>query len=222
MIITIDGPTASGKSTIAQLLANKLSIYYLNSGLLYRGLAYILSQQGISIEKGAILTSKELMLLFSIDTFIYRYSKQKVELLYQTKDIKPYLKNSYIDQYASVIATNSVVRTLFLSYQRSYAQNRSLVVDGRDCGSTVFPYADYKFFLTASFTVRAHRWQKDQLDKGIILLLTDCENAVYERDSRDSLRVFDPLIIPKGAHIIDNSSITIDQTIDCMLASIIS
>lgn len=182
MIITIDGPTASGKSTVARLLAEQLGYMHINSGLLFRALAYILlkhaekyevlpkkhvthEHEKVSIFKKIITQYPELLDVQSIENLIaeeklhYRFVKDKgAEVFIKHEHITPYLKSPLIDETASIIATHASVRQILLDYQRTLADEHNVVADGRDCSTVVFPNADYKFFLTASLDVRAQRW----------------------------------------------------------------
>ncbi|MBA3954511.1 (d)CMP kinase [Candidatus Dependentiae bacterium] len=208
MIITIDGPAASGKSTVARLLAQQLDYYYLNSGLLYRALAYVMHDQDITH-----VSESGLLALLDPACFTYCSTVAGGAIIYKSQDITPYLKSPSIDQVASRISALKEVRQALLEFQRSFARSYSLVTDGRDCGTVVFPHADYKFFLIAAVEVRAARWQKDQIKKGINLSLKESQQRIEERDQRDSTRVLSPLVVAADAYIIDNSQLTQEQTV---------
>lgn len=171
MIITIDGPAASGKSSIARELARYYNCYYLNTGLLYRSIAYLLfndKQLNIKLDLTKItsVTLQELEDLLKDKKLVYEYDFDKNEQVFiNGKNVTSLLKDSFMDNIASLASANISVRSAILEYQRDIGKKYSLVVDGRDCGSVIFPYADYKFFLTASLEVRAYRWQQDQLKR---------------------------------------------------------
>ncbi len=213
MIITIDGPSASGKSTIAHALAKRLNFYYLDSGLFYRALGYLLvSQAGYTVpDLASRINDKDINYYTSRCNYVY--DQAGAHIFYEEEDITPCLKTKDVDLYASLIGGTPNVRLGLEAYMRILAQDKNLVIDGRDTGTIVFPNAEYKFFLTASLAVRAVRWQVDQGKKGIIVTLEQAEHAVKTRDDRDWARPVAPLAIPKDAHIIDNTNLSQEQTL---------
>lgn len=219
MIITIDGPTASGKSSVGRALAKRLNFYYVYSGLIYRALAYLLiNQKAYKQEQLKNPLAEDIARLLDQKHFVYRYDDQEQErVFFDAQDITPFLKDSFIDQAASIVSTNERVRSELRNVQRMIARSYDLVVDGRDAGSVVFPEAEYKFFLTASLEVRAERWrlQKLQLDEEFTAKQS-CEQ-IATRDKRDQTRDIAPSIIPNDAIVIDNSALDIKETLDKML-----
>ena len=216
MIITIDGPTASGKSTVAHSLAKKLGFYYIDSGLFYRELSYLLvTRANYTIADLSNIKESDIQLYTSRCHYIYDHNGAHV--LYEETDITPHLKTKDVDLYASLIGGTSAVRIGIEENMRVLARNKDLVIDGRDTGSVVFPQADYKFFLTASLAVRAARWQVDQAKKAIVVTLAQAKEAVHARDERDTSRPVAPLCIPQGAHVIDSSTFTKEQTVEAFL-----
>lgn len=222
MIITIDGPVASGKSTIGKLLAQKIGAYYLYTGLLYRALAYLLIQNfGYKLASIGNPDQKEVKLLLDPERFAYRYNKQAGEqIFFDGTDITPLIKNHLIDQAASILSANNQVREQLNRIQRAIADERTIVVDGRDAGSVVFSHAEYKFFLTADEKERAHRWQMHQAARGNTLSFEQALASVQTRDQRDSQRTYAPLIIPQGAQVIDTTGMKVEQVVAKMIATI--
>lgn len=221
MIITIDGPTASGKSTVARAVAHRLSIYYLCSGLLFRGLAYILLRdKKYTLETIALCKRSDAVLMLNPLLFEYDYQDGKERIIFNSNDITPQLKNSVIDQASSLLSTNAYVRPLLIEYQRNIAERRSLVADGRDTGSVVFPQADYKFFLTASLQKRASRWQKDQEKRGTVFTLQQAIDKVNERDMRDSQRAIAPLVVPQDAIVIDSTNLSVEDVVNKIMTTL--
>jgi len=218
MIIAIDGPTASGKSTIANALAQKLGMYYVATGLLYRALAYILVHHRRHNEQQLMHPKRE-DINWSMDPerFAYTYDKSKVMICFQGVDITPFLKTKEIDYYASLIAADKQVREEMLTFQRAFAQQRNVVAEGRDIGSVVFPNAEFKFFITASPQERARRWQQDQLKKGKQYSFEESLKTITERDRRDSERTVSPLKVTKEAIIIDTTTLTKEETLQKIL-----
>lgn len=222
MIITIDGPAASGKSTIARILARNLGYYYLCSGLLYRALSYLLiTERGYTLETLNELKQEDINYCFDEKRFSYQYNCEKGEhIFFDTSDITPYLKDKRIDQAASLISIHHDVRHAITHMQHFIASTHDIVIDGRDVGSVIFPHAAYKFFVTARVEIRAQRWQKDQEKYDHHVSLQDAIALITERDDRDTNRPTAPLVIPENAIIVDTSDLSIEQTIQHMLTYI--
>ena len=217
MIITIDGPTASGKSTMGRMLADHFGFQYLNSGALYRALGYELMEKGYSLDQLQDPFPEDIAYFLAYERLQYVYSKQGERVLFDGDDIWPYLKSSVIDQAASIVSMHPAVRAETLKYQRRFAQDHDVIVDGRDCGSVVFPEAQIKFFLKAGLEERATRWQLAQQERGTHFGLLQATLKVAERDDRDMHRTNAPLIVPEGAIIVDNSMMNIEQTLAYMI-----
>lgn len=222
MIVTIDGPSASGKSTVARELAEELGFYYLPTGWLYRAVAYLLVEElGYTQEMLANPKKEDVQYCLDVSRLIYTYNKkQGGALFFDKKDITAYLKDYQVDVYVAIVSPIVMVRELVVNTQRSFAQSTDCIIEGRDSGSVVFPEAQYKFYLTASVEVRAQRWQKDQEQRGNSFTLEQAQGQISSRDKKDKEREHSPLTIPKGAIVIDNSDLTFDQTIQIMLKNI--
>jgi len=218
MIITIDGPTASGKSTTAQMLSCKLGFFYLNSGFLYRALAYILMNNNGYTAKNMHAVTKEDIRAIELDSLTYSSDDlDNPHIHYKNKEITGYLKaNADIDQASSILSTNSEIRNALLEVQRTIGKKHDLVIDGRDAGSVVFPYADFKFYLTAPLEVRARRWMHDQSLRGKSIKLEEALQQLRVRDERDMSRAVAPLKVPEGAIILDNEAYTLEETVMMM------
>jgi CMP/dCMP kinase len=219
MIITLDGPVASGKSTLSLALANRLNFYYLYTGLLYRFLAYYLVVEQKRNEKHlATIAEHDIQKILTSPHLVYSYDPvHGAHVSFAGKDYTPFLKTSQVDKWASIISTRADVRARMVDFQRAAAKKHSVVVDGRDCGSVVFPYADKKFYITASLDVRAQRWQKNQLKLHNIYTLEESKSIIEERDKRDMTRTLSPLIKTADAIEIDTTKQTISQSLDQIL-----
>ncbi len=209
MIITIDGPVASGKSSLARELSQHLGIYYLYTGLLYRSVAHILATTDASLDD-----------LSFISQISYSYHDGKPCLLFGKSDITKFLSHESLSGQASIVSANPAVREALLPLQQKVGECFDVVADGRDCGSVVFPHAPFKFYLTASIAVRAKRLLGDAKRGGVVQTLDDAKREIAARDKRDMEREVAPLRVPQGAVMIDNSDMTIAQTLQEMLAHI--
>jgi cytidylate kinase len=224
MIITIDGPVASGKSTVSRILAQKLGYYYLYSGLLCRALAYLLVNKcGYTVDTIAHPRIEDIEYCLHDDKFVYEYDAQTPQerIIFDAEDITAYLKDKFIDKVTSIVSMNEQARKAVTGIQRKIvAQKNNVIVEGRDVGSVVFPQADFKFFITASVLVRAERWRKDQEKYGNHIPIDEAMTLITDRDNRDKNRAVAPLIIPNDAVVIDTSDLTIEQTVEKIIAHI--
>lgn len=222
MIITIDGPTASGKSSIAVQLASSLDYIYLNTGLLYRALAFILIEHyHYTRDLLENPRKRDIAAVLSKDCFFYYYDKQRGSLIfYKEQDITAHLKSPQVDEASSLVSADPIVREALLGVQRSLGEEHKLVAEGRDCGSIIFPDAQYKFFITASLAIRAERWVAEQRQRGVIISLKKARLFIQERDTRDSARTIAPLVIPRGAIVVDTSWLTIEEAVRLIMSFI--
>ena len=222
MIIAIDGPTASGKSTVARMLAQNLGYYYVCSGLLYRALAYLLiTHYGYTEHTVINVKPEDIAACFDPQEFSYIYLPLKdsqERIFFNQEDITPHLKDSVIDKITSITSTNLYVRHFVTTLQRSFARDHDIVIDGRDVGTAVFPDAQAKFFLTASIEVRAKRWLCDQKKRGNNFSVQQAIEKISDRDKRDKERDIAPLAISEDAFVVDNSNLNLQETFDLMLA----
>lgn len=220
MIITIDGPAASGKSSVATEICKQLKMVPLKTGLLYRAVAYILVQELgkiINSETSQNLSIEDLSFIKDIN---YEFSDGVARIFFKSKDITKKLSFSSIDQMASIVSSNKNVRDLLLDVQRQIATKYNIVADGRDCGSVVFPSADYKFYLTATSSARAKRVMADPTRKAETRTVEDIQKDIELRDKRDKERDIAPLTIPADAIIIDNTNLDFEQTVQEFLKHI--
>ena len=214
--IAIDGPAGAGKSTIAKALAKSLGYYYVDTGALYRGLAYGLLEKGVPFqnEKAVTVSLPEIQV-----ELLYDKGGQKV--LCNGKDRTAYIRAEEIGEGASIISQYKAVREKLLDLQRNVAAMHSCVMDGRDIGSVVLPHANKKFFLTASPEVRARRRTAELQEKGEKAEYEDVLRDVRKRDERDMQREVAPLKQVEDAILVDSSAMDIEEVIDTMLSYIV-
>ena len=217
MIITIDGPVASGKSSLARGIATSLGYYHINSGYFYRALAYILLHYcNKTLDDFCELNNDDLNCL-DLNKLEYAYSDGHHKMIYNGVDITSSLKTRDIDDASSIISTYPFIRKMVNLFQHSVSSHHNIVIDGRDIGTVVFPEAELKIYLTASDLKRAERWQMDQKRKGNTFTLDQSLHEVQERDRRDTTRKIAPLTVPAGALIIDNSDLSREAVIKQVL-----
>ncbi len=209
-IITIDGPSGAGKSTIAKLLASTAGYTYIDSGAIYRGIAYAYKARndGAPVEK--LLCDLPLTFEFGENT--------RVKL--SGKDISQEIREPDISLLASSLSQQQPVRDYANSVQRRLAADRNAVLEGRDTGSVVFPDADMKFYLDARPDERANRRYAELASKGSPSAMATVEEEMKKRDTDDSTRAIAPLIIPDGAIIIDTTGKDIEGVLKVMLTHI--
>ena len=212
MIITIDGPSASGKSSVAQKLAQQLNYIHINSGFLYRAAAVLFLRQ---VQQNQELTKLK---------YIYNPVTNFAQVYYLDQDLTPELKTTQVSQMASMLSANPEIRDIINQLQRDLVAanpENSYIADGRDCGSVVFPKANLKIFLTANLQVRAERFRQDLIRKQLSQLSIEKSLAeLQERDQRDQTRAVAPLIVPAGAFLIDSSALTLAQVVKKILVLI--
>lgn len=215
MIITIDGPSVSGKSTIASLLAKELNYFYLYSGLLYRAAAYVLHTH-VQYDEHTIaqVLDADVHAYINEQRLVYDYTPEKgAYILFDSQNITDHLYTMHISQLASMVATNSAIRNALNIMQKHIIEHKNTIVDGRDSGSVLFPHAEYKLYITATPEERARRMQHAYAQKNVHIAHTDALKEILQRDQRDSNRKQAPLIIPQGALIIDSTDKTIQEMV---------
>jgi CMP/dCMP kinase len=211
-VITIDGPSGSGKGTLSQLLAKKIGFHLLDSGALYRLVALAALKQGVNIqdEQQVEKVAAQLDVRFDI-------TAEHTRILLSGEDVTRAIRSEIISMNASVVAAYPGVREALLKRQRDFRQLPGLVADGRDMGTTVFPDADIKIFLTASAEARAQRRYKQLVEKGEPVDINALIKDIQERDERDSKRTVSPLKPAADAILLDSTQMTIEEVLEAML-----
>lgn len=204
-VLTIDGPSGSGKGTIAQMIARELGWHYLDSGAIYRVLAQAALKHDIQLDDEIALTE----LAETLDVS-FTVSGGELKVMLEGQDVSLLIRSETAGNAASRVAALPPVRAALLQRQRDFRTMPGLVTDGRDMGTVVFPDAPFKVFLTASAEERAQRRYKQLKQKGIESNLSDLIAEISERDRRDSERKVAPLRPAEGALILDSTELGID------------
>lgn len=207
-VITIDGPTASGKGTVAHRVAKHLGFHYLDSGALYRLTALSASRRGIALDDEDALANLARVLPCQ---FV------KGHVLLDGEDVTDAVRAEAIGVAASKIAVLPKVRQALFDLQVAFRYLPGLVADGRDMGTVIFPDATQKVYLTASVDARASRRYKQLKEKGFPATMEDLVKDLAERDARDTARSAAPLKPAPGAYILDTSEMTVDQAVQTVL-----
>ena len=207
--IALDGPSGTGKSTTAKLLAKKLNFIYIDTGAMYRAVGLYCDKNKINIENEDEIKKH----LNDIDINIF-YKDGVQEISLNQEVVSKEIRQNHISHYASVVSQYKDVREKLVSMQQKLAEENSVIMDGRDIGTVVLPNADLKIYLVASNEVRAERRFKELIEKGQDVKKEDILKELEERDYRDTHRENSPLRKAPDAIEVDNSSLTIDETVD--------
>ncbi len=196
-IIAIDGPAASGKSSVARELAQRLGVVYVNSGAMYRAMTWHVLQQGVATDDAAAIEQ-----LAERASILCRLRGNDSLMLIDGIDAEPFLREDRVNDNVSRVSSVPRVREILVDHLRRYAATNDLVMEGRDIGSVVFPETPFKFYIDASPDIRAsRRAAQGQHDR------------IAARDMADSSRRASPLTIAEDAHVIDSSNLTIDGVV---------
>jgi CMP/dCMP kinase len=212
--IAIDGPAGAGKSTVAKAVAKRLGILYVDTGAMYRAVAWLAVQFGVdaSDERGLMRLLDEHPL-----SFARHPTEGQLVVQFDGEDITSELRTSQVSAIVSQLSVHPLVRQRLTSFQRELAQNRGIVMDGRDIGTVVLPNADVKVFLTASLDERARRRLEEIAEQGGAVTESSIRESMAERDARDSSRRVAPLKTAADAHVLDSTGLTIEQVVDKVL-----
>ena len=211
--IAIDGPAGAGKSTIARRLARELGYCYVDTGAIYRTVAYFFSLIGISPkdQDGVAKYIDELTVEMEYD------EEGKQHMIMKTLDVTDDIRTPEISQGASLVSAHKVVRDMLLDMQRDVARKHNVIMDGRDIGTVVLPNATVKIFLTASAEVRAQRRCKELEAKGLPEKYEKVLKDIQQRDYQDSHRAIAPLKQARDAVLLDTSDLDIDGVVAAMM-----
>jgi len=217
-IITIDGPTASGKGSIAKAVASQLGYFYLDTGLLYRAMGYLTSREYSHDEiDQALFWTPELVERYK-KQIEYRYAGGKALILVDGLDVTTQLRTPDVDWTSSHVSSVPLVRMGLRALQRELGGKHSIVIDGRDCGTVLFPQAQHKFFVTADFRVRVARAQADTVRQAQGMSQEEIAQAVMMRDMRDLTRPISPLRPAEVAIILDTTVLGLEASVTLVLS----
>jgi cytidylate kinase len=213
--VAIDGPSGAGKSTIAKEIAKQLNYIYVDTGAMYRALAYACVRAGV-------VTDDEVKIwdvCKNADvTIVYQNGEQIV--LLNDENVNPYIRTEEVSRMASKVSAYPKIREKLLDLQQRLAREQNVIMDGRDIGSTVLPNANPKIYLTASVEARAKRRYEQNQELGEVSNLEDIKKDIEERDYRDTHRECSPLTVAEGAIIVDSSEMSIAEVVqkikDCI------
>jgi cytidylate kinase len=215
LIVAIDGPAGSGKSTSAKLIAKKLGYVYIDTGAMYRAITYLaLEQEAVNDETRII----ELARSCKIDL---DYKDGEVIVLLNGKNISKEIRSAEVNSHVSDVSKISDVRKVLVEKQREMgAKGKGVVMEGRDIGTVVFPNADVKIFLTASLDIRANRRTKEYNENGSKVLVDDIKSNLSNRDKIDSSRNDSPLVKASDAVEVDTTNVSIDEQVNLILVEV--
>ncbi|PKQ16014.1 MAG: (d)CMP kinase [Actinobacteria bacterium HGW-Actinobacteria-7] len=212
MIIAIDGPAGSGKSTVAKLVARRMGFRYLDTGAMYRALAFHALANGVSTsDEDAVVrlaTQSEV-------TFAHEPGDPLPSRVFiAAEDVTAAIRTPSVDDAVSAVARLPRVRAAMLEQQRHLGRDSDIVVEGRDIGTVVFPNAEVKVFLTATPDERARRRVAQQAQSGALVDIADVRESIERRDSADSTREIAPLVAADDAHQLDTTGLSIDEVVE--------
>ncbi|MDY4696518.1 (d)CMP kinase [Selenomonas sp. WCA-380-WT-3B 3/] len=206
LVVAIDGPAGAGKSTVAQLAAKKLGYTYIDTGAMYRAVAWkVLQQQEVTDER-------ILEVIRDIDVDLH-YAEGRTTVTVDGEDVSAAIRTPEVSAVVSRVAALGPVRTKMVDLQRKMAKRGAVLMDGRDIATNVLPHADVKIFLTASIEERARRRWKEMKEKGYDIALETLKKDIAARDKADSEREISPLVQADDAVLLDTTGLSIDEVV---------
>ena len=212
MIIAIDGPAGSGKSTVAQLIASRLNFKYIETGSMYRAVAWKAQQAGIDPEDAERIA--EVARTISIE---FKPGAERQKVMVDGEDLTPVLKTETIGRLAAIVAANKAVREVMVAQQQNMGRNGNVVMDGRDIGTVVFPDADKKFFMVADQKERAQRRHEEIKAKSPEVTFEKIYEQLQQRDFEDENRAVSPLVPAEDSIRLDTTQMSIDDVVAYMI-----
>jgi cytidylate kinase len=222
-VIAIDGPSGSGKSTIAKIIADKLQLTYLDTGAMFRSIAYVMHKLAIDYDKPELTESESNQVATFLESLDFEYGvSNDVLIRIDGEDLTHKIREHQVSGMASMISKFPVVRNYLATIQRKIAKIKPSILEGRDIGTVIFPKAAVKIFLTASPAIRAKRRYEQLIEKDPANIdrydVAQIEKDIADRDKQDSSRAIAPLKKASDAIEIDTSKLTIDEVCDAIIA----
>jgi cytidylate kinase len=211
-VITIDGPAGSGKSTVSRLLAGRLRYLYLDTGAMYRAVALQAKRKNVDLKD-----TEEISRLCRDLDLQFKTMDGATRLFLGAEDISAAIRSPEMDMLSSAISAIKVVREAMTLLQRKMAEQRSVVAEGRDMGTVVFPDAECKFFIDADPGVRAGRRHRERLARGEELSRQEVEKELRKRDDQDMTRALAPLVPAADAIVVDTTNLTVEEVVEKMV-----
>lgn len=212
MIITLDGPAASGKSTTARLVAKELGFLYLDTGAMYRAMAVKVLENGIPLDDSETIAD-----MATHTTMELGSSETGTRVTMDGQEVTGKLRSPEVDRAVGPVCEVPQVRTILVDLQREIGKKDNLVAEGRDMGTVVFPNADFKFYVVASIEARAQRRQRDMAAQGISVSVEELAREIERRDERDSTRTHSPLRQADDALLLDTSLLSIEEQVQTIV-----
>ncbi|MEW6055708.1 MAG: (d)CMP kinase [Bdellovibrionota bacterium] len=216
LIVAIDGPAGSGKSTVTHLVARRLGYLHIDTGALYRAIALRAQEQGVGIEQAQRLG--ELALQSKLE---FQWLEDRNQVFLDGRNVSSLIRTPEMSMAASKISAHPEVRAALLGVQRDMGKNGGVVLEGRDIGTVVFPNAHVKFYLNATVDSRARRRMVELEEKGIFLDFEEVKKQVVERDRGDMERKAAPLRKAEDAIEVDTTSMTVEQVVDALTSIVL-
>ncbi len=217
MIITIDGPGGSGKSTISRTLARRLGLQHLNSGFIYRAVTLLVLESG-----GAFDDHDKVAGLIQGMNLLFREDPDRTRVFIADRDVTDRLKDPDVTPQVYKVANDPFYRTLLVDLQRRCAAPPGVVAEGRDMGTVIFPHADFKYYLDATPEERARRQHRDLESRGHSQSYADVLAEVLDRDARERNRLVAPLRVPEGATVIHTDTLAVLEVVERILLQVTS
>ncbi len=214
LIIAIDGPSGSGKSTIAKYLADQINATYIDTGAMYRAITFVAMRKGIVDDREKVI---ELVRNSKIEI---KYENGLTRVFVNGEEVTEQIRSTEVNSKVSDISTIPEVRAELVKIQRELGKKETVVAEGRDTSTVVFPDADVKIYLTASLDIRADRRLKEYLESGVNTTFEEVKESLANRDRIDSGRKISPLKKADDAYEIDSTSMTVNEELDFLLTKI--
>ena len=212
LVIAIDGPAASGKSTTSKLIAERLGYLHVDTGAMYRAMTLKVLQEGMSVDEtnaiGKLAEHTHIRLL---------QDRGKLKVLLDNQDVSREIRSQEVTKAVSAVSSIPKVREVMVREQRKMAEEGGVVLEGRDIGTVVFPNADLKIFMVANVQERARRRKKELEEQGINVTMEQLVNEIVERDQKDSRRDVSPLRKADDALVLDTSDLTIEEQVELIV-----